>query len=283
VILSYSKLIPKISPEITVALMRLPMFTLAAALLGLSGVVFAAGGPLAQLDDVVAQPQLSIERVRDQLARQVGRPPDTLRPSTTPGLWEAQWGTQFAYVTADGLYVIYGDLVSLENDEEITDNKRRADRLKALAQIGVDNMIEFAPAPPARTKYVVYVFTDMDCGPCRALHREIDQYNALGIAVRYVFFPRTGPETDAFKKAVAVWCSSNHKLALTRATAGAPLLGSPQCVNPVRREYELGQTLGINGTPFLVLPNGAVVSGYIPPDVLMARITAAEKQAQAAR
>lgn len=263
--------------------MRLPNFAFAAALFGLSGAAFAAGGPQALLDNAGEQQQVSINRVRDQLARQVGRAPDTLRPSTTPGLWEAQWGTQFAYVTADGRYVIYGDLVSLENDEEITDNKRRADRLQALTQIGVGNMIEFAPAAPAQTRYVVYVFTDMDCGPCRALHREIDQYNALGIAVRYVFFPRTGPETDAFKKAVAVWCSSNHKLALTRATAGAPLLGNPQCVNPVQREYELGQALGINGTPFLVLPNGAVVSGYLPPEVLMARIALAEKQAQATR
>ena len=221
-----------------------------------------------------AEPDM-LGRLRDQLAREVGRPPDSIRPSSSAGLWEAQWGSLFAYITQDGRYVVYGDLVDLASDQEITENKRRADRLAALSALGADNMIEYAPATTTAT---VTVFTDIDCGYCRQMQREIADYNALGIAIRYVFYPRTGPDTESFKKAVAVWCSSNHKVALTRAMAGAPLLGDPQCANPIQREYELGRSFGIRGAPLLILPNGAAVSGYLPPDVLQARLQEARQK-----
>ena len=255
--------------------MRLSVLLLSLALVCVAGPAFAAKNPLEVIEQPGSLTPEALRRLNDQLTHEVGRPPDSIRPSSSPDLLEAQWGSLFAYVTVDGRYVIYGDLVRLDSDDEITENKRRADRLEAIAQLGVDNMIEYAPTPPVQSKYVVTVFTDVDCGYCRQLHREIDQYNALGITIRYVFYPRTGPDTESFKKAVAVWCSSNHKFALTRAKAGAPLVGNPQCPNPIQREYELGRSFGIRGTPLLVLPNGAAVSGYLPPEVLQAKLVEA--------
>ena len=261
--------------------MRLSAFLLSIAVSCAVCPMAEAGKPLDALDQPATLSPEGLKRLSDQLKREVGRAPDTIRPSSSPGLMEAQWGSLFAYVTLDGRYVIYGDLVDLSNDEEITEKQRRADRLVAIDQLGIDNMIEYAPAPPVQGRYVVTVFTDVDCGYCRQLHREIADYNALGITIRYVFYPRTGPDTESFKKAVAVWCSSNHKLALTRAKAGAPLVGNPQCPNPIQREYELGQSFGIRGTPLLVLPNGAAVSGYLPPDALLARLTDASAKGSA--
>lgn len=255
--------------------MRFAPLVLTLALLVFAADAALARGPLDALDASDATASLTPEalaKLRDRLAQDVGRPPDEIRASATPGLLEAQWGGLFAYVTADGRYVVYGDMVDLSNGNELTEARRRSDRLAAINRLGVENMIEYTPTPPAPSRYVVTVFTDIDCGYCRQLHRDIDDYNARGIAIRYVFYPRTGPDTESFKKAVAVWCSSNHKLAFTRAAAGAPLIGNPQCANPIQREYELGLSFGIRGTPLLVLPNGAAVSGYLPPDVLLTRL-----------
>ena len=87
-------------------------------------------------------------------------------------------------------------------------------------------MLVFAPKEPA--KYTITVFTDIDCGYCRRLHSQIAEYNRLGIRVRYMFFPRSGPDTESWHKAEAVWCASNRNDALTRAKNGEDLK-SPKC------------------------------------------------------
>ena len=48
-------------------------------------------------------------------------------------------------------------------------------------------------------------------------------YNKLGIRVRYMFFPRTGPDTESWAKAEAVWCATDRKAAFKRAKAGERL------------------------------------------------------------
>ncbi len=211
-----------------------------------------------------------LEAVRDRLAQKVpGIARDHINASPIPGLYEVQRGHLFGYVTADGRYLIQGDLVDIEKGEEITENHRRADRLAAIKSMG-DDYIEFAPAPPVQTKYTVTVFTDVDCGYCRKLHSEIKGYNAQGIAVRYMFFPRTGPNTPSFYKAESVWCSADRREALTRAKRGESLSAPQNCPNPVLKEYQLGAELGVRGTPAMVFPNGDLYPGYVPPTQLAA-------------
>jgi thiol:disulfide interchange protein DsbC len=103
----------------------------------------------------------------------------------------------------------------------------------------------------------------MDCGYCRQLHSEIAQYNKLGIRVRYAAFPRTGPGSPSWKKAEAVWCSKDRKDALTRAKLGQNV-SAAQCATPVAAEYELGNQIGVNGTPSIFTEKGEMVGGYVP-------------------
>lgn len=201
-----------------------------------------------------------------------GLPADAVRPSDVPGLYEVQDGANFGYVTADGKYMIEGDLLNLATGESVTENRRKADRVAKLDAIGEDNMIIFAPQ--GRTKHVVTVFTDVDCGYCRRLHSQMAQYNALGIEIRYLSYPRTGPDSESFRKAEAVWCSADRKNALTQAKLGAPVSGGEKCDNIVRREWDLGNAFGLRGTPLLVLEDGSIVNGYLPPDTLEQRLDA---------
>jgi thiol:disulfide interchange protein DsbC len=92
------------------------------------------------------------------------------------------------------------------------------------------------------------------------------------VRVRYVFYPRTGPNTASWRKAEQVWCSADRKAALTRAKLGETL-EAPVCSNtPVAQEYELGQAIGLEGTPGIVASNGAMVGGYLPPDALVEQL-----------
>ncbi|HEY0973806.1 MAG TPA: DsbC family protein [Solimonas sp.] len=214
-----------------------------------------------------------IERVRAQLAKFLPEiQPDDVRPSAVPGLYEVQQGSLFAYVTADGRYLISGDLIDVASGQSLTENRRRADRVARLRDIGEDQSIIFAAAGGVTPANTVTVFTDIDCGYCRKLHREIGDYNAAGVSVRYLFYPRSGPGTDSFRKAEVVWCSSDRREALTRAKMGAPMDGPSDCPNPIMTDYALGQELGLRGTPMMVLPDGEVVNGYVPAAALAERL-----------
>ncbi len=217
-----------------------------------------------------------LEKIRTKVTQALpGIEREQIRPAPVPGLYEIQQGTQFGYITSDGNYLIEGDLVELATGVSLTENKRKGERLAKIEALGEENMIVFAPAKKAA--HTVTVFTDIDCGYCRKLHREIEDYNRLGIAIRYVFYPRSGPNTESFKKAQAVWCASDRKQALTQAKQGAPLSGNTQCESPIEREWVLGGELGLRGTPMLILPDGEVVNGYVPAKALAERLAVVGK------
>jgi thiol:disulfide interchange protein DsbC len=245
------------------------MKTLALAFIGLTAAFTAFAA-----DDA------SVQATKDKIAKLLDVPRENIRPSPVPGLYEVQHDHDFGYVTADGKFLLQGDLVNLDTGEQITENHRREERLVALKALGTDNTIEFAPKAPLAAKYTVTVFTDVDCHYCQMLHSQIADYNAAGIAIRYAFFPRTGPDTESWRKAEAVWCSSDRRVALTKAKQGANITAKA-CTNPVKQEYELGEQLGIRGTPMLILPNGDLVSGYLPPKQLAAKL--AEEDAPKAK
>jgi thiol:disulfide interchange protein DsbC len=122
----------------------------------------------------------------------------------------------------------------------------------------------FAPANP---KYTVTVFTDVECAYCRKFHSQIEDYNRQGIAVQYLAFPRAGIGSDDYKKMVSVWCAADPKKALTDAKNDRPVVAR-ECKNPVTAQYNLGQRVGLTGTPMVIAGDGTLLGGYVPPDKL---------------
>ena len=198
-----------------------------------------------------------------------GTSPEDVHATPVPGLFEIMRGTDAAYVTADGKYAIAGDLYDLHTNVDLTENQRRATRVRLLSAIPESQMVIFGPKD---ARHTVTVFTDVDCAYCRKFHSQIADYNRMGIRVRYVFYPRTGPNTESWTKAEQVWCSSDRHAALTRAKLGEPLSARVCATNPVAREYALGQAIGLEGTPGIVAANGALVGGYLPPKALLAAL-----------
>jgi len=212
----------------------------------------------------------ALEKVRKLVEKSLpGIAAEDVQPSPVPGLFEVRKGSAYAYLTADGKYLIQGDLMDLESGRQLTEERRQESRLAVLKELGQDKMIGYGPKD---AKYAVTVFTDIDCGYCRKLHREMDQYNARGIRVNYLFFPRSGPETPSFYKAEQVWCAPNREQALTAAKQGAEPKNTRSCKNPILQHYEAGEQLGINATPMIILPDGELVRGYMPASALAARL-----------
>ncbi len=196
--------------------------------------------------------------------------PQNIFHSPIPGLYEVSSPPRFFYVSADGRYVLDGDIIEKRTKRNISQGPRNMSVAAAIKAIGEDTMIIFGDKS---LKHTVTVFTDIDCVYCRKLHNEIKKYNDLGIRIRYMAYPRAGLDSSSFKKLEDVWCSKDRKKAMTLAKSGKPVK-SIKCKNPVAAHLSLVYMMGISGTPALVLENGQIVPGYIPA----ARLSAALNQ-----
>lgn len=179
-------------------------------------------------------------------------------------------GGAMLYATKDGDYLIAGDLYRITDTTlvNLAEEKRSEQRQELLAAIDPDDTVIFAPK---NTRAVVNIFTDVDCTFCRKLHTEMADYNALGIEVRYLAYPRAGVGSESYDKIVSAWCSDDRQTAITALKAGKEI-AEKQCVNPVAEQYQLGQTIGISGTPAIVTLDGRLLPGYMPAKALAAEL-----------
>ena len=242
------------------------MFVRACALLlGLLSVTLASAAQSATETD----PRVAIA------ARIPGATPDQLRATPIPNIYELSRGADVAYVTTDGKYAFSGDLIDLPQNKDLTEAHQRDVRLKEIGEIPESEMVVFGPR---EARYTVTVFTDVDCAYCRRLHSQISDYNRMGIRVRYLFYPRTGPNTSSWTKAEQVWCSDDRNDALTRAKLDQPLKAKPCANNPVARDYALGKEFGLEGTPSILTPDGVLIGGYLPPAELLEELKKTQRQ-----
>ncbi len=195
---------------------------------------------------------------------------ENIQPSEIKGLYEVMVGTNIFYVSEDGKYLIQGRMFDLEAKKDLTEEKLRGVRATLINAVPKAEMIIFK-AP--MQKYVINIFTDIDCGYCRKLHSEIDQYLAEGITVQYLFFPRAGKGSSSYKKAIAVWCADDRNAALTAAKSNNNPPPMKSCDNPVDKHLALGEKLDVRGTPMMITPQGTVFPGYMPAKKLAAALS----------
>lgn len=189
---------------------------------------------------------------------------DEVRPTPVPGLYELRFGYRIAYVDASGQFGFLGsgDLQDVASGENLTQSRRAEVRRELMASLDEWDTLDFMPD---RTEHELLVFTDVDCGYCRRLHQQMAEYHEMGIGVRYVAFPRSGPDTDSWTTMQSIWCSDDRPAAMTSAKAGG-FVPERQCDSEsVERHFELGREIGLSGTPALLTPGGELIPGYVPP------------------
>jgi len=193
---------------------------------------------------------------------------DHLGPAPLPGFREAVVGGQMVYISDDGRYLLQGALFDVREKADLSQAGMADVRRRLLATIPASERIVFAPEDP---DYTVSVFTDVECGYCRRLHADIEEYNRLGIAIEYLAFPRMGPASEDFRKMVSVWCAADRRAAMTAAKEGSRVQAR-DCTSPVARHYDIGRRVGLTGTPMIVTEDGTQMPGYMPPADLRAAL-----------
>ena len=196
-----------------------------------------------------------------------------IKQSQVDGLFVVDIGDlQPIYASKDGNFFLYGEMYAIKNGELLNTTKQEISlNRKAIldSELSEKDFITFAATDE---KHVITVFTDVDCGYCRKFHGEIEDYNAQGITVNYVAFPRSGLESESYNKIVSAWCSSDPKGTLTALKEGRdPALKLCED-HPVEDHYLLGQRIGITGTPAIISSSGDLLPGYLPPMELLKKL-----------
>ncbi|KDN09811.1 bifunctional protein-disulfide isomerase/oxidoreductase DsbC [Gilliamella sp. Imp1-1] len=167
------------------------------------------------------------------------------------------------YVTKDGKYLIQGSIFDLQGDKP--ENIANSINLSLIKSIEKDAIIYKAK----NEKYIISVFTDYTCHYCKLLHENIDKYLEAGISVHYFAFPRAGADSDVGKNMQSIWSMADRKAAFDNAYKGNTISPASSMIPYVTQQFNVGKKLGIGGTPAIVLPNGQLVSGYVPADKLI--------------
>jgi thiol:disulfide interchange protein DsbC len=235
----------------------------------------------ARAEKAAATPSAVPADVRARVVSKLhGANPADVTASPIPGLYEVTMGGLIAYVSADGKFLVSGNIYDLDTETNLTAERRNAARAKALAALRDDQMIIFSPENP---KMTVTVFTDVDCGYCRKFHSQIAEINKAGVRVRYLLFPRTGPGTESWRKAESVWCAADRKDALTRAKRGEPVKSKDCGDAALKAQYDMGGDLGVEGTPAIFTQSGEYIGGYLTPSQLVQLLQETPKTADASR
>lgn len=195
--------------------------------------------------------------IKQSLAK-LGVQSSEILPAPVAGMKAVLTSSGVLYVTEDGKHIIQGPMYDVSGAQPVNvTSQMLMPHLNALAK---EMIVYKAP----QEKHVITVFTDITCGYCQKLHSEMADYNALGITVRYLAFPRQGIGSEAEKDMKAVWCAKDRNKAFDDAMSGKGVKPA-SCDMDIANHYALGVQFGVNGTPAVVLNDGYVVPGYQAP------------------
>jgi len=210
-----------------------------------------------------------IERIRAELSKIIPMAEFAeVTKSDANNVYEILFQGAYAYGYVNGDYVLIGDLYNSKELVNIGTEKTNKKIVDAVSKIPTSKMIVYGPEKPKR---YITIFTDIDCGYCRQLHSELPQLTAAGIQVRYIAYPRAGLGSASYQKYVSVWCSDNPQEALTKAKAGQTIV-TKSCENPITETYQLGNGIGVQGTPMVIFDDGTISPGYLPSHELIRRL-----------
>lgn len=231
-----------------------------ATLLGLSGIAYAEAN-LEHFNNLIQG--VTVEKVQ---------------PSVIGNLYEVfvKESPYPIFISKDGKYMLEGNAIDLVKGVNMSENYANMKNKDLIAELDEKDMTIYRA--PNETN-VVTVFTTTDCPFCRMLHHQMDDYLAEGITVRYIAFPYRGLNSQGYDDMVGVWCSSDRNKALDDAVKfaegdGGSAPKTASCDNPIADQYNLALKMGVQGTPAIILEDGAILPGYLSPKDLKERIKA---------
>lgn len=190
-----------------------------------------------------------------------------IAPAPILGLFQIAVGTQIYYLSADGRYLLRGELLDLKEGVNISETHKKSLRKVVLQDIPLKDLIVFKPA--IETLHSVVIFSNLNCSYCRSVYEDIPKFLQLGVEVRLAPFIHAPRNSQAHKKITEVWCSPDRKTALERNYREQKTVPAFCDDSFLEDDYIIALKLGISAIPTYVLEDGELLNGYIAPEALI--------------
>lgn len=214
---------------------------------------------------------LDAQQLKEKLALDIpGVQVDKVEKSQIDGFYfvDLQDGSSIL-ISEDGRYVFSGEVIDISERINLTQERKALANKSLLASIEDKDLISFNAEDE---QDVIYIFTDPSCPYCRLMHKEIPDLNAMGISVKYMLYPRGGDRGPGFESIQAVLHSEDKPAAIHefKTDEHSTKYGfadksdeqKEAVLADIQRYYDLGNRLGVRGTPATYLADGTPVSGY---------------------
>lgn len=233
----------------------------------------AAGLAFATMAVEPVKPATEVELLKKTMSEQLNMTVNTIEASDVSGFYHVFTNQGLFYVSTDGKQLIHGKVYNIDGQvTNLTEQAYTGIRQKSMAEYA-DSAIVY---PAKDEKYQVSVFTDITCGYCRKMHSEIEQFNDMGITVKYYAYPRGGLNSKSSQDLDVIWCDKDPEAAMTAAKQSGRVSGKGCATSPVTSHYKLGASFGVGSTPALVFEDGTLIPGYKPPAQLLAVLKSKE-------
>lgn len=186
-------------------------------------------------------------------------PKTTFKSVTTtklPGVYEVVMGKNVAYVESSGRYFLFGHLFDMETQTDLTDGKvQPAMKAADFGKLPIQDAVVTVKGDGSRK---LVVFSDPDCPYCKQLENTLATVKNVTIYTFMMPLQQLHPQAKA--KSIGVWCSSDRAKAwddLMRKN----IVPAGTCDHPVDRNIALAESMGINGTPTIILADGSMLPG----------------------
>jgi len=184
-------------------------------------------------------------------------PPIKVRSvQTTPlaGLYEVySEGSIFYTDKTTNYFIVGGSMLDDSAKKNLT-----TERIKELTSIKFidlpfQNAIEIKKGTGA---YKFAIFTDPDCPYCKTLEKSLAK-SQLNNYTAYVFlYPLKELHPDASSKAESIWCAKNKAEVWKNWMVNDSIPTKANCSNPLDKNTNLAEAIGVLGTPTIYLNNG---------------------------
>lgn len=250
------------TPSVYIGNMKMSYFKGMRIVVGLIGLVSLVGV------NVATMAAAKLEEVRAAVNEIIGSRAQItdIKLSPMEGVYEVTLGGRTMYASQAGKHLIVGEVYDFERKVSLAEELKQEKAKVVIAAMAEKNMIIFGDE---NAKRMITVYTDVDCGYCQKLHREVPALVAGGVKVRYLWYPRAGIYSDSYNKAVSVWCADDQQVAMDNAKLNRSFTDKTCDPNPVAEQYQSGQQVGVRGTPTIVVDDGTIIGGYRPAASLL--------------
>ena len=191
---------------------------------------------------------------------------ESINPTAIPNMYEVVSGKKIFYVDSTGSYIFIGNMIDLKTKDNLTQNHLESISVVNWNSLPLNNAIRKVNG---NGKYKIAIFTDPECVFCKRLEIETTS-NLKDTTIYYFFFPLPN-HAEAEKLSLQILCSEDTESAFTMWMKDGKLLQNrTNCTNAktLKLMKDLGEKIGVEATPLIILPNGKIITGVVPADYL---------------